>query len=321
MTETTLHASMSGAVTSLVFDHAHEPRPAPTESSAQDPRTRSLRVGLVGFGRTGRDVARVLMDDASTSLAWVARQSDRLECQTAADVVGIDGSDDALIHSTRHTPAVELLRNGPVDVIIDFSSDSGLDYYAQAAEDAGTAIVSAVSRYPEAQQRRLAHLAERLPVLWSPNITLGINFLLLAGQTLQRIAPLADVQVTEEHFRDKKEVSGTALRLARALGAPHDAVHVTRAGGIIGVHEVLFGLPTQTVRLRHESISREAFGEGAVFAAAELVGRDPGMYRMEDLLAPYFTVGCVRPAVARGRGGARRRLAGRLRDLADRLDL
>jgi 4-hydroxy-tetrahydrodipicolinate reductase len=158
-------------------------------------------------------------------------------------------------------------------------------------------------------------------VLWSPNITLGINFMLLAAQTLKRIAPGVDVQIVEEHFRDKPEVSGTALRLARALDMPDESVHVIRAGGIIGVHEVLFGFPAQTVRLRHEAISREAFGNGAMFAARHLTDRDPGLYRMEDLLLPYFA-DQDRAGVGheQRRGGFRGRLASRLRTVARRLD-
>jgi 4-hydroxy-tetrahydrodipicolinate reductase len=64
-----------------------------------------------------------------------------------------------------------------------------------------------------------------------------------------------------------------------------------RAGGIVGVHEVVFGFPQQTVRIRHESITREAFGHGALFVAERLVGMPPGLYKMDDLLLPYFGTG------------------------------
>ena len=138
---------------------------------------------------------------------------------------------------------------------------------------------------------------------------------------MQRIAPGVDVQIVEEHFRDKPEVSGTALRLARALDMPDESVHVIRAGGIIGVHEVLFGFPAQTVRLRHEAISREAFGNGAMFAARHLIDRESGLYRMEDLLLPYFA-DQARAGVGheQRRGGVRGRVASRLRKVARRLD-
>lgn len=273
-------------MTEIAMTRTPEAGGALLERSAAASSAGVLRVGLLGFGRTGRDVARTVLADVGASLEWVVRRSH--PGREAARAVGDEAGDAARMLSALAIPADELMSTSPVDVIIDFSSESGLDYYASAAAARGVSIVSAVSRYPEVQQHRLAECARSTRVLWSPNITLGINVLMLAAQALQRVAPQADIQITEEHFRGKPEVSGTALRLARALGLGHESIHVTRAGGIIGVHEVLFGLPTQTVRLRHESISREAFGEGALFAAAELVGRPAGMYRMEDLLTPYF---------------------------------
>jgi 4-hydroxy-tetrahydrodipicolinate reductase len=280
-----------------------------------------LRVGLVGFGRTGRDVAKLLLTDDTMRLEWVVRRSGTLEHRSVPEFLGVDSDEPGVIHSATQISAGDLLDRFPVDVIIDFSSESGLDYYGPEAAQRGIAIVTAISRYPEARQRQLERHARTTRVLWSPNITLGINFMLLAAQTLQRITPGVDVQVVEEHFRDKPEVSGTALRLARALDLPDESVHVIRAGGIIGVHEVLFGFPAQTVRLRHEAISREAFGNGAMFAARHLVDRGPGLYRMEDLLLPYFA-DQDRAGVGheQRRGGLRGRLASRLRAAARRLD-
>ncbi len=284
-------------------------------------RQRVLRVGLMGFGRTGRDVAKLLLTDTSMRLEWVVRRSDHLEHRSVPEFLGVASDEPGVIHSACEFSASELLTRFPVDVIIDFSSESGLDYYGDAAAAQGVAIVTAISRYSEAKQRQLDRHSRSTRVLWSPNITLGINFMLLAAQTLQRIAPGVDVQIVEEHFRDKAEVSGTALRLARALDVPDDAIHVIRAGGIIGVHEVLFGFPQQTVRLRHEAISREAFGNGAIFAARHVVDREPGMYRMEDLLLPYFAdPDPVGVRNAQRRNGVRGRLASRLRAAARRLD-
>ena len=40
--------------------------------------------------------------------------------------------------------------------------------------------------------------------------------------------------------------------------------------------------------LKHESVSREAFGAGIMFAAERLEGKPNGFYTMEDLLMPYF---------------------------------
>jgi 4-hydroxy-tetrahydrodipicolinate reductase len=61
------------------------------------------------------------------------------------------------------------------------------------------------------------------------------------------------------------------------------------------------GLPHQTVRLKHESISREAFGTGIVFAALRMQDKAPGFYTMEDLLIPYFRLDATEAELARER--------------------
>ena len=118
----------------------------------------------------------------------------------------------------------------------------------------------------------------------SPNITLGINFLMMSAKFLQTIAPFADVEIIEQHFREKPEVSGTARKIAQSLNLEEDRISSLRLGGIVGHHEVVFGFPHQTVRLIHDSIRREAFGTGAAFALTELANCPPGFYTFDDLL-------------------------------------
>ena len=98
------------------------------------------------------------------------------------------------------------------------------------------------------------------------------------------------LEVIEEHFKNKKEVSGTAIKISETLSLPSADIKSVRAGGIVGRHEIIFGFPYQTVRLIHESIQREAFGSGALFAAKNLVDRKKGFYTMENLLIPYFNL-------------------------------
>ena len=93
------------------------------------------------------------------------------------------------------------------------------------------------------------------------------------------------IEIIEQHFRDKPEVSGPARRMANTLDLDEARTTSLRLGGIVGHHEVVFGFPHQTVRLTHDSIRREAFGTGAAFALRELREREPGFYTMEDLTA------------------------------------
>jgi len=238
-----------------------------------------LRVGLIGFGKTGGSLVRLADQRDDIDVTWVVRRT--------AGAAGPGEADHPPVFSTSNTCARWLFANHPVDAVIDFSSPTGLEFYGDAAAAAGASIVNAVSAVERDAHTRFRRWSSRTRVLWSPNITLGINVMMLLAQTLRAVDPCADIEIVEEHFRGKRETSGTALRLADSLGVAAEAVKSVRAGGIVGTHEVIFGSDHQTVRLRHESISREAFADGALFAARQLQGRPNGLYRMEDLLVPY----------------------------------
>ncbi len=250
-----------------------------------------MKVGLIGFGKTGKAVASVLLQSREVNLQWVLRKTHILEHRSVPEFLGIVSHEPGLIYSIDEYPAHELLKRLPVDLIIDFSSQEGVLYYGEAAREMGVAVVSAISAYPPERISYLRYLAEKTRVVWSPNITIGINFLIIAAKILKKIAPYTDIEIIEEHFKTKPEISGTAKKIAQALTLPEDEVKVVRAGGIIGVHEILFGFPYQTVRLRHESISREAFGNGVLFAAQHILEREVGLHSMEDLMLPYFDTG------------------------------
>jgi 4-hydroxy-tetrahydrodipicolinate reductase len=248
-----------------------------------------MKVGLLGFGKTGKAVASVLLLNKDVELQWVIRKSHLLEHRSVPEFLGIESNEPGLIYSMNEFPIEKIFHDQPIDVLIDFSSEDGLDYYFEALPDSGVSLVTAVSNYSDDAVTKLTNLGKTCKVLWAPNITIGINFLILASQVLKEIAPYTDIQIIEEHFRDKPEISGTAKRAASVLGLSEDDIKSIRVGGIIGVHEIIFGFPYQTVRLRHESISREAFGNGAIFAATELQKKtSPGLYQMEQLMEPYF---------------------------------
>jgi 4-hydroxy-tetrahydrodipicolinate reductase len=252
------------------------------------PKERRIKVGLVGFGKTGRAVASILLTDKTIDLVWVVRKTQALENRSVPEFLGVDSDEDGSIHWIGDVDFETLQVSTPVDAIIDFSSETGMDYYGEVAAEQGITIISAISALPEARIKELKKFGESTRVLWSPNITLGINFLIIAAKTLQKIAPFADISILEEHFKGKEEVSGTARKIAQALSYDEDEIKTIRAGGIIGVHEVLFGFPFQTVRIKHESIAREAFGNGARFALKELSLQSHGFYTMEDLVGRLF---------------------------------
>lgn len=247
-----------------------------------------MEIGLIGFGKTGKAVASVLLQNKKFTLKWVMKRSSALENRTTAEYLGIDSNETGKIYSSETTPIAELLDKQPVDVIIDFSSASGIYSYGEEASIRKIKIISAISHYSNKEKEFLKSLSKLTTVFWSPNITLGVNYLLFASKFLKKIAPWVDIEIIEEHFKGKDGVSGTALKIAETLDLEENDINSVRAGGIVGKHEVVFGFPFQTVRLIHESISREAFGSGVVFVAENLKDKEEGLYNFEDILSPYF---------------------------------
>lgn len=247
-----------------------------------------MKIGLIGFGKAGKAVANVILQHKDFSLEWILRKSGTLEHSTAKEVLGISVADPALIYSEQNTDLEELVSKSTVDAIIDFSTAESIYSYGRIVSKRNIKIISAISHYEENEKKFLKELSSDTVVFWSPNITLGVNYLLFAASLLKNIAPDVDIEVIEEHFKAKPGISGTAVKIAETLDLNTSSINSVRAGGIVGKHEVIFGFPYQTVRLVHESISREAFGSGALFVAENLDKKKNGLYNFEDILRPYF---------------------------------
>lgn len=245
--------------------------------------THKLRVGLVGYGKAGSAVANVLSNDPRFDLCWIARRSTPSESQfhpaTSIPIIGVD----------QH-PFADLLEQHPVDALVDFSSPASIRAYGSEVSRRGIMLVSAISAYTDDDLAYARALGAHTRVLCSPNITLGINFLIVAAKLLRKIAPFADVEIVEQHFKEKPEVSGTARKIAETLEVGGENITSLRLGGIVGHHEVIFGFPHQTVRLTHDSIRREAFGTGAAFALTQLADCENGFYTFDDLLLRLMRV-------------------------------
>jgi len=236
-----------------------------------------IKIGLIGYGKAGSAVAQVLNADPRFDLRWIAKRTSVIGAPTLAGseipIVGLDAVNFSGWLDIR-----------PVDAIVDFSAPQSLAVYGEELRRRKLMLVSAISAYDDAQLLYARSLGQDTRVLCSPNITLGINFLIFAAKLLRNIAPFADVEILEQHFKEKPEVSGTAKKIAESLELGSEKITSLRLGGIVGHHEVIFGFPYQTVRLTHDSIKREAFGTGAAFALGELALCDVGFYTFEDLL-------------------------------------
>lgn len=250
------------------------------------PLARKIKIGLFGFGRTGATVAQEMIDAPNSELVWIVRKSDAHAGEYASRLHDFN-HDEGLIHWLGDIDG-SFFESNPVDVIVDFSVSETVNLYKTVASQ-GTRVLSAISNYQRDDLAELKKLARKTAVLYSPNISIGVNLLLLTAMVVRNVIPQADVAILEEHFRQKPDISGTALRIAKKLKvAPDESVKSIRAGGIVGKHEVLFGMPNQTLRITHESINRGAFGRGALAGAEWLMECPRGFYTMEQLLAIRF---------------------------------
>jgi len=229
------------------------------------------------YGKAGQAVAEVLRTDPRFELCWIARRTTPTQAETlAASAIPIIGLNDINLS--------EWLDAHPVDALVDFSSADTVHLYGEEVRKRQLMLVSAISAYSEEELNYVRSLGADTRVLCSPNMTVGINFLILAARLLRTIAPFADVEILEQHFREKPEISGTARKIADSLLIDNERITSLRLGGIVGHHEVIFGFPYQTVRLIHNSIERKAFGTGAAFSLSELATCEKGFYTFDDLL-------------------------------------
>jgi len=194
-------------------------------------------------------------------------------------------------------------------VAIDFSIPTATLSNLQAAADAGIAYVTGTTGFDEAGQAEIERFAEQIPVLHAPNFSVSVNVLgHLAREAARLLGDGYDAELFELHHGQKRDApSGTALFLAEAVAEGQntslsDHVVLERAGdtgarpeGAIGIqalrggdnpgeHTVYFIGQGERIELTHRAATRAHFAVGAVRAAAWMVGKKPGLYRIEQVL-------------------------------------
>ena len=185
--------------------------------------------------------------------------------------------------------AAEELHGVPAfDVAIDFSLPEGFDRILALCMERGAALVSGTTGLDAAQRAALDVAAQRIPVLWASNFSLGVAVLHDLVERAARALPDWDCDIIELHHTRKLDApSGTALTLGAVAGEGGATPRYAslRAGDIVGEHTVQFATLGERIELVHRATSRDIFAKGALHAAASLPGREAGHYRLRDLLA------------------------------------
>ena len=181
---------------------------------------------------------------------------------------------------------------GQADVVIEFTTPEVTAAHVQLAQAQRKPIVVGTTGLSDTQLETLRAASKTIPIVFSPNMSVGVNVLFeLAQAAAQRLGPAYDVEVVESHHRQKKDApSGTAKRLAEVLAdarrQPSGSipVHAIRAGDIVGDHTVVFAGSAERFELTHRAHSREVFAQGALRAARFVANQKPGLYDMSHVL-------------------------------------
>lgn len=264
-----------------------------------------LKVGVVGgSGRMGRMVVAQVSETPGCVVAGgVEQPGNPLVGEDIGAVAGIAPLGVAIGDDTAQMIA-------GVDVVVDFTVPQATVEHARLAAQAGAAMVIGTTGLDKEQAGVIESAARHVPIVWAPNMSVGVTLLLaLTEQVAGILGPDDyDIEVVEMHHKHKIDApSGTALGLGRAAAAGRgidlDTVYkaardghtgarptgeigfaVLRGGDVVGEHSVIYAGEGEQVVLTHKAGSRKVFAAGAVRAALWTQGRAAGLYSMRSVL-------------------------------------
>jgi 4-hydroxy-tetrahydrodipicolinate reductase len=254
-----------------------------------------IRVCLVGVGKTGKEIAKVLLEQEDIKL--VAAVCSPESPKEGKDLGKIIGCSDTGIIVRGSDKLEEVIFKSKPDVVVDFSTPEATMRNAIVFSKMKVNIVIATTGFSNLALKKLFAITRkyRTGIVYAPNITLGVNVLMLLASIASSILNNYDFQITEIHHKKKKDApSGTALKIAREIekgikssgrNLSHSNTPITaiRAGGVIGRHEVMIVGEEDKIEISHESFSRRAFALGAL-RAVRFVHRKTGYFEMSDVL-------------------------------------
>jgi 4-hydroxy-tetrahydrodipicolinate reductase len=176
-----------------------------------------------------------------------------------------------------------------VDVFIDFTTpeatEGHLDYIARYKK----AAVIGTTGLNDAQMKKIQEIAQFVPVVFSPNMSVGVNVLFdILPELAKRLGREYAVEIVEAHHGAKKDApSGTAKKCSHVLAeviGKEPPVHSVRLGDIVGDHTIIFCGNSERIEIKHQAHSRDLFALGALKAAKWVNGKPAGLYSMQDVL-------------------------------------
>jgi 4-hydroxy-tetrahydrodipicolinate reductase len=248
-----------------------------------------IRVVVQGaLGKVGREVVSALCREPETEIVGATELS-----VTTDSLVLPDGSGSIPFSSD----LTRLIDDVKPDVLVDFTIASAAMSAARIAAGKGVNLVIGTTGLSADDLGEIDRLtgANNIGVVVAPNFALGAVLMMHLAKIA---APYIDhAEIIELHHDQKVDApSGTsqltAREMAKARGKPFlqppppknatesrgdttdgVAIHSVRLPGLLAHQEVIFGIAGQTLRIRHDQISREAFMPGVMLAVKEVIKR------------------------------------------------
>lgn len=198
---------------------------------------------------------------------------------------------------------------GNADVIIEFSNpETTLKHLDITASCPNRAFIIGTTGFTPEQEAKIKEYAKKIACVKAPNMSTGMNILFNAvGKIAKVLGEDYDAEIVETHHKAKVDApSGTAKKIgeviARSYGKTYEetanlgrkqkgprkkgeiGIHALRAGSIVGEHRIIFAGGGEHIEITHRAESRDAFAHGALKAAEWIVGKEPGLYGMNDVL-------------------------------------
>lgn len=247
------------------------------------------------LGRMGQRLCALAQADDQLQLASILEHA-----QHPRSGQNIDGL-------TLHTNLSAL--KASAQVLIDFTTPAAtLEHLRLISDWPQCAMVIGTTGFALQEQEQIQQYAKKIPIVFSPNFSVGVNLLLDLVRLAAQKVPNYDIEIVEMHHNQKKDApSGTALGLAKEIttalnrSLEHDLVHgrsgqvgartskeigmhALRGGDVVGDHTVIFASSGERLELTHKASSRDAFASGALRAAKWVNTRPAGLYTMHDVL-------------------------------------
>lgn len=176
------------------------------------------------------------------------------------------------------------------DCLIEFTSPAATMEHLAVCGKLKKAIVIGTTGLSEDERAKIKEMSARIPVVFSPNMSVGVNLLFKVVRTAAKVLGSDySARIVEAHHINKKDApSGTAKELSAIVkderGDPEIPIESVREEDIVGEHTITFESPVDVIEFTHSAKTRDIFAKGAIQAAKFAVAKQHGLFTMQDVL-------------------------------------